>query len=91
MCYVEAFKIWGDSENRAIFSKAPEDLINGSCNEAHHGDKRGDPDIEINLFRVIEEALNNIKMHAAADNVTINMVHLSPKYCRLKMTAEALI
>jgi signal transduction histidine kinase len=27
---------------------------------------------------VIQETLNNIKMHAAADNVTIKMVYLSP-------------
>ena len=35
-------------------------------------------DTEINLYRLIQEALNNIKKHAEARRVTINLVASSP-------------
>jgi PAS domain S-box-containing protein len=35
-------------------------------------------EIEINIYRLIQEALNNIKRHAAADRVTIRLVASSP-------------
>ncbi|MGA6927315.1 MAG: ATP-binding protein, partial [Desulfosarcina sp.] len=35
-------------------------------------------EIEINLFRLIQEALNNIKRHADASRVTIRLVASSP-------------
>jgi signal transduction histidine kinase len=33
---------------------------------------------EINIYRLIQEALNNIKRHAGADRVTIRLVASSP-------------
>jgi PAS domain S-box-containing protein len=41
-------------------------------------DLRVDPDIEINLYRLFQEALNNIKKHADADHVIIRMVASYP-------------
>jgi PAS domain S-box-containing protein len=41
-------------------------------------DLRVDPDIEINLYRLFQEALNNIKKHADADHVIIRLVASYP-------------
>lgn len=38
-----------------------------------------DSDTEINLYRLIQEALNNVKKHADASNVTIRLVASFPK------------
>jgi len=38
-----------------------------------------DPDIEINLYRLFQEALNNIKKHADAEHVVIRLVASYPK------------
>ena len=37
-----------------------------------------DFDTEINLYRLIQESLNNVKKHAHADHVTIRIVASSP-------------
>jgi len=37
-----------------------------------------DPDIEINLYRLVQEGLNNIKKHAEADHVIIRLVASFP-------------
>jgi len=42
-------------------------------------DLRIDPDIEINLYRLFQEALNNIKKHADAQHVIIRLVASYPK------------
>jgi len=42
------------------------------------GDLKLDFDTEINLFRLIQEGLNNIKQHAQATRVTIRLVASSP-------------
>jgi len=42
-------------------------------------DLRIDPDIEINLYRLFQEALNNIKKHADAEHVIIRLVASYPK------------
>jgi PAS domain S-box-containing protein len=39
---------------------------------------RVDPDIEINLYRLVQEGLNNIKKHAEADHVIIRLVASFP-------------
>jgi PAS domain S-box-containing protein len=41
-------------------------------------DLKMDPDIEINLYRLFQEALNNIKKHADADRVVIRLVASYP-------------
>jgi len=41
-------------------------------------DLRVDPDIEINLYRLLQEALNNIKKHANAKRVIIRLVASFP-------------
>ncbi|MCF8143338.1 MAG: PAS domain-containing protein [Deltaproteobacteria bacterium] len=41
-------------------------------------DLKMDPDIEINLYRLFQEALNNIEKHADADHVMIRMVASHP-------------
>jgi len=38
-----------------------------------------DPDMEINLYRLIQEALENVKNHADAGNVTIRLVASFPR------------
>ena len=40
---------------------------------------RLDFNTEINLYRLIQEALNNVKKHAGADRVTIRLVASFPK------------
>jgi PAS domain S-box-containing protein len=42
-------------------------------------DMRLDFNTEINLYRLIQEALNNVKKHAGADRVTIRLVASFPK------------
>jgi PAS domain S-box-containing protein len=39
---------------------------------------RVDPDIEINLYRLVQEGLNNIKKHAEADHVIVRLVASFP-------------
>jgi signal transduction histidine kinase len=34
-------------------------------------EKRLSPDIEINLYRIVQEALNNVSKHAKANNVSV--------------------
>jgi PAS domain S-box-containing protein len=41
-------------------------------------DLRVDPEIEINLYRLVQEGLNNIKKHAEADHVIIRLVASFP-------------
>jgi signal transduction histidine kinase len=41
-------------------------------------EKRLDPDAQINLYRMVQEALNNIKKHAEAGNAVVRMVACSP-------------
>jgi PAS domain S-box-containing protein len=41
-------------------------------------DLRIDPDIEINLYRLVQESLNNIKKHAEADHVIVRLVASFP-------------
>ena len=36
------------------------------------------PDIEINLYRLLQEALNNVKRHADADNVIVRLISSFP-------------
>ena len=38
-----------------------------------------DYDIKINLYRIVQEALNNIKKHAHADHVMIRLAHDNTK------------
>jgi PAS domain S-box-containing protein len=41
-------------------------------------EKRLDPDTEINLYRMVQEALNNIRKHAEAGNAVVRLVACSP-------------
>ena len=38
-----------------------------------------DPDIEINLYRLIQEVLRNVERHAKAKNVSVKILHSYPK------------
>jgi PAS domain S-box-containing protein len=58
------------------FSKANEievDFVSAGVDELHL-----EYEIEINIYRLIQEALNNIKRHADASRVTIRLVASSP-------------
>jgi len=48
------------------------------CHSAGMDDVRLDFDTEINLYRVIQEALNNIKKHANAGHVTVRLIASFP-------------
>ncbi|MGD8893900.1 MAG: sensor histidine kinase, partial [Desulfobacterales bacterium] len=58
------------------FSK--ENGITVDFNSAGIEDLRLDFDTEINLYRLVQEGLNNIKKHAKADHVTVRLVAAFP-------------
>ncbi|MGB5156473.1 hybrid sensor histidine kinase/response regulator [Desulfobacterium sp. N47] len=52
--------------------------LNIEFNSAGMGDINLSPDIEINLYRLIQEGLNNIRKHAAASHADIKLVASYP-------------